>query len=134
MKLYYHLYFCLFLIWSKKKNEQSSAKINAIITLTFLLYCNVLTVPLLYMHIFRASLFHIGEVTLNVKFIIAFLLIAGGIFNYFFLCKYKHLQIENLFYSKTDKIRKIAVFFTYIYLFASFLIPIYILFNATPLS
>jgi hypothetical protein len=132
--IYRYLYYNLFRIWSIKKDERMNARINAIITMTFLLFVNILSIPLVLMAIFRkeiiplSNLEHIGSIWLLI------LMIITGILIYIVIARKKqHDKIIQEFNNETIKQRKSGILMTVAYLVISFGIPLYIIFFTNPL-
>lgn len=79
MEIYKYLYYNLYLLWLKKKDEPENAHINAVITLTFFLYVNIMSIPLLLMAIFREEIIALPNLTSDIKYIIVSFIITGAI-------------------------------------------------------
>lgn len=133
MKVYRYLYFKLYCIWLKKKDEPENAHINAVITITFLLYVNILSIPLIFLAASKNEIINLPESNFNVKILIVFILIVAGIINYFLLArKEQHNKVIEEFKSESNEKRKIGMAYTVLYLVVSLGIPLYIFFFTTP--
>lgn len=131
MKFYRYLYFNLYQLWLKKKDEPENAHINSVITITFLLYVNIMSIPLISLAASKREIINLPKV--NVKIWIAVILVSVGIFNYFLLArKRQHNRIIEEFKSESEKKRKKGMAYTIFYLIVSFGIPLYIFFFTTP--
>jgi hypothetical protein len=134
MKTYRYLYYNLYCIWLKKKDEPENAHINAVITITFLLYVNIMSIPLILLAASKNEIINLPESNLNVKVWIAAILVVTGIFNYFILArKRQHNKIVEEFKSKSVEKRKKGITYTIFYMIVSFGIPLYIFFFTTPI-
>lgn len=133
MKTYRYLYYKLYCIWLKKKDEPENAHINAVITITFLLYVNIMSIPLILLAASKNEIINLPESNFNAKIWIAVILVVAGIFNYFILArKRQHNKIIEEFKSESEGKRKNGIFYTIVYMVVSFGIPLYILFFTTP--
>ena len=133
MKTYRYLYYNLYRIWLKKKDEPKNAHINAVITITFLLYVNIMSIPLILLAASKNEIINLPESNFNVKVWIAVILVVAGIFNYFILArKRQHNKIIEEFKSKSEEKRKKGKTYTILYIIVSFSIPLYIFFFTTP--
>ncbi len=133
MKTYRYLYYNLYRIWLKKKDEPENAHINAVITITFLLYVNIISIPLILVAISKNEIINLPEINTNIKILIVVFLCGVGALNYFLLGrkKQRHKIIEE-FKSENEKKRKNGLFFTILYLVISLGIPLYIFFFTIP--
>lgn len=133
MKFYRYLYFNLYQLWLKKKYEPENAHINAVITITFLLYVNIISIPLILLAALKNEIINLPQMTVNVKVWIAVILVVAGIFNYFLLArKRQHNKIIEDFISESKEKRKKGMVYTIFYLVVSLGIPLYIFFFTTP--
>ena len=133
MKLYWYLYYKLYCIWLRKKDEPENAHINAVITITFLIYVNIISITLVWLAAFKSEVINLPEVNTEVKIWIAGLLVVTGLLNYFILArKKKHKIIVEKFNKESDKQRKKGLFYTWLYIVISLGIPLYIFFFTTP--
>ncbi|WP_282036655.1 hypothetical protein [Saccharicrinis aurantiacus] len=133
MKIYRYLYYNLFLLWLKKKDEPENAHINAVITITFLLYTNLMSIPLSLVAIFKNEIIAIPEINTNVKIWIAIFLIGVGILNYMLLGrKREHNKIVTEFMASSKRIKRNSFYYTLLYIVTSLSIPFYIFFFTTP--
>lgn len=133
MKLYRYLYYKLYCIWLRKKDEPENAHINAVITITFLVYVNIISFPLVWLAAFKNEVINLPEVNTKVKVWIAGILVVTGLLNYFILArKKKHEIIVEEFNEESDKQRKKGLFYTWLYIVISLGIPLYIFFFTTP--
>lgn len=131
MRAYRYLYYRLFRIWQKKNNERNAAHINAIITISFLVCINVVSIPLVLVAVIGKDIFTFPEI--NRKWPIFLAVILFGVIQYYLLAhKNKHLQIVKEFEGETDNQRQRSAFFTWIYMILSIGIPLYIFFFTTP--
>ncbi len=131
MKTYKYLYYKLCCIYQGKKDEQGNAHINAVILISFLILSNIVTIPLTLMAIFGKDI--IATPTLPQNWIIFLFAIAYGISQYFFLAhKKKYVKIVSEFKDENEEQRKSGLLYTWIYIVASFGIPIYILLFTIP--
>ncbi|MDG5801076.1 hypothetical protein QA597_11975 [Marinilabiliaceae bacterium ANBcel2] len=133
MKFYRYLYFNLYQLWLKKKDEPENAHINAVITISFLLYVNIISIPLIFLAASKNEIINLPQMNVNAKIWIAVILVSAGIFNYFLLArKRQHNKIIEEFKSESKERRKKGTAYTIFYLIVSFLIPLYIFFFTTP--
>lgn len=133
MKFYRYLYFNLYQLWLKKKDEPENAHINSVITITFLLYVNIMSIPLISLAASKKEIINLPQVNVNVKIWIAVILVSVGIFNYLLLArKRQHNKIIEEFKSESEKKRKKGMAYTIFYLIVSFGIPLYIFFFTNP--
>ena len=128
--LYYNLYYNLFKIWLKKKDEINIAHINSVISITFLICVNLLSIPLILMALFNLKLSFLPEADLSMMINLAVGMITLGIINYFILGRKKqHLKIVKEFSKEKYKKSKL---YTIIYITITLLIPLYILLFTSP--
>jgi|SRR5690554_6727910 len=107
MKTYRYLYYKLYCIWLKKKDEVENAHINAVITITFLMYVNIMSIPLVIMAVYKYEIINLPEINFNVKIWIVGVLIGTGILNYFLLARKKqHVKIVEEFKLEREEKRK----------------------------
>lgn len=133
MKTYRYLYYNLYRLWLRKKDESENAHINAVITITFLLYVNIMSIPLILIAANKNEIINLPEINLKVKIWIASALIGVGILNYFLLAlKTQHHKIVEEFNLKSEGKRKKGIVYTVLYLVISFGIPLYIFLFTTP--
>jgi hypothetical protein len=133
MKTYRYLYYKLYCIWLKKKDEPENAHINAVITITFLLYVNIMSIPLILLAASKNEIINLPESNFNAKVWIAVILVVAGIFNYFILArKRQHNKIIEEFKSESEGKRKKGITYTILYMIVSLGIPLYIFFFTTP--
>ncbi|WP_421921218.1 hypothetical protein [Marinifilum sp.] len=131
MKIYKYTYYILFLLWQKKKDEPENAKINAILTITFAMYLNILSTPLIALAFLKKDLVVMPE--LKSKVIIVLLLIMVGIINYTFLAKKdKHNKIIKKFAQERSNQLNFSKFLVFVYLAISFGLPLYIFLFTVP--
>lgn len=131
MKTYEYLYYKLFCIWLKKKDEPENAYINAVITISFLVCLNILSIPLILMALFGKDIITIPE--LPDKWIIFTIVIGYGISQYFLLAhKKKYIKIIEKYKDETELKRKRGLLYSWIYIIISIGIPIYIFFFTIP--
>lgn len=133
MKTYRYLYYNLYCIWLKKKNEQRNARINAVITISFLLYVNVISIPLILLAVYKKEIISLPGINTNVKMWIVILLITTYILNYIFLGRNEqHNKVIEEFKSENEKKKRNGLFFTVLYLIVSLGIPLFIFFFVSP--
>ena len=131
--MYKYLYYKLFCFWLRKNDETANAYMNAIITITFLLYINILSIPLVYLAIFDKEMVKLPMSSAEVKAGIVSLLILLGFMNYILLAyKNKYIKIKEEFKVEKEKKRKKGTFIVVVYLIISLSIPIYIFLFTTP--
>ena len=131
MRVYRYLYYRLFRIWQNKKNERNAAHINAIISVSFLVCINVVSIPLVLMALFSKDIITFPEI--HRKWPIFLAVILFGVIQYYLLAyKNKHLQIVKEFEGETNNQRQRSTFFTWLYMILSIGIPLYIFFFTTP--
>jgi hypothetical protein len=124
----------LYCIWLKKKDEPENAAINAVITLTFLLYVNLFSIPLLVMAIYKKDFINLPEINLNRSVWLSVILIGTGILNYFSLArKRQHDKIFEEFKMESKGKSKKGIIYTLLYLTISLGIPLYIFLFTSPL-
>lgn len=134
MNIYRYLYYKLYCIWLKKKDEPENAQINAVITITFLISVNLFSIPLVLMAIYKKDFISLPEINLNISALIAIALVWIGIFNYFLLARKKqHVKIVEEFKMESAGKRKRGIRNTLLYLIISFGIPLYIFLFTSPL-
>ena len=135
MKIYKLLYYRLYCIWLKKKDEPENAQINSVMTITFLVYTNIISIPLLIAAIFKVAIINWPETTLTIKIVIVGIGLSGMIVNYFFLARKKqHLRILELFSNETIEQRKKGILYVWLYIIISISIPLFIGFFTNPFS
>ena len=126
MKTYRYLYYKLYCIWLKKKDEVENARINAVMTLTFLFYINLISLAF-----FQKDLIGIYEIKANMRIVIPAIMITGGIINFLLLARKKpHEKIIEEFKSESEAKRKKGVGLTVLYIIVSIGIPLYTLLSA----
>jgi len=117
----------------KKKDEPENAHINAVITITFLLYVNIMSIPLTFVATLKNEIISLPEINMNVKVWIVIFLIGVGTLNYMLLGRKKrHNKIVEEFKAKSVWSKKNDYYFTMLYLVVSLSIPLYIFFFTTP--
>lgn len=133
MKFYRYLYLHLYQLWLKKKDETENAHINAVITITFLLWVNIINIPLIFLAITKREIINLPQVNFNVKIWIAVILVSAGLFNYFLLArKRQHNKIIEELKNESEEKRRKGMAYAILYLIISFGIPLYIFFFTTP--
>lgn len=131
MKIYEYLYYKLYCIWQMKKSESEIAYINAIISISFLLCFNILSVPLGLMAILGKDIIIFPK--LPDRWVLFIIVIAFGVSQYFlFAHKKRYREIIKRYENETNKMRRIGFIFTWLYILISIGIPIYIFFFTTP--
>jgi len=116
-------------LWLKKKDEPENAYINAILSITFLVYLTLIDISYIPFAFFERDIFHLPPASLNVKIVILTTAIALGIFNYFLLAyKKKYLKIVEEFKDETEKQRKRGTLYVWIYAIVTIGIPFFSLF------
>jgi len=134
MRVLRSLYYYLFCIWSTKKDEPGNAHINAVITMTFILYVNIMSIPLILMSVFRDEIIDLPELSNNMKIPIIAGLILVGVINYFlFAHKTKHKRVLEQYLEISDNRKKRGIIVTVVYLIISLAIPLYISLFTSPL-
>ena len=129
MKIYRYIYYKCYCLWLKKKDEPENAYINAILSITFLVYLTLIDISYIPFAFFERDIFHLPPASLNVKIVILTTAIALGIFNYFLLAyKKKYLKIVEEFKDETEKQRKRGTLYVWIYAIVTIGIPLFILF------
>ena len=132
MRFYRLLYYNLFKIWLKRKNEVNIAHINSVISITLLVCVNLLSIPLILMALFNLKLSFLPEADLSMKINLAVGMITLGIINYFILGRKKqHIKIVKEFSSYKENYGKTKLY-TIIYITITLLIPLYILLFTSP--
>ena len=133
MKKFRYLYCQLYSLWLKRKGEQKDAHINAVITLTFLLYLNIISIPLISLAVFNYELVDMPGIDDRIKILIILILIGTGLLNYFlFARKEQHQRIIDEFASESDKKRKLGMLIAIFYIVISLGIPLYIFLFTIP--
>ncbi len=131
MDIYKYLYYRLYCIWLKKKDEVENAHINAVITISLLVSLNILSIPLILMAVFGKDIITIPE--LPPKWIFFIIVIGYGMSQYFLLAyKKKYLKIVEKYKNEPDLKRKHGKLFCWIYIIISIGIPVYIFLFTTP--
>lgn len=132
MKTYRYLYYNLYRIWLRKKDEWKNAQLNAVITITFLLYLNIMSIPLIIVIASNRELILLPGINLEVKIWIIAFAVGVGMLNYFLLGRKKqHNKIVEEFESVEERRKKYGFFFTIIYITISCCIPLYLFFFAS---
>lgn len=117
-------------IWRKKKDEIDNAPINGIITITFLPFVNLVSVPLIIMAIFGTSIFDFP--TFN-KWNILYIFAGFGFFNYWILLRNgKSHEIIKRFNQLDAALQKRGYRLTVLYLLITIMIPLIIFFFIPP--
>lgn len=130
MKYYEFLFYNFIKLWKKKKDEVENAPINAIITITFFTYLNLITLLLIIFSVFGRVIFDFQDFN---KWNIIYFLIGLGIINYIILMrKGKYKKIVNRFNKLDFKLQKVGYRFTIAYLIASLLLPFTIMIFTIP--
>ena len=65
MKTYRYLYYKLYCIWLKKKDEVENSRINAVLTLTFSLYINIINISLILLVLLKTEIIKLSEIDAN---------------------------------------------------------------------
>ena len=131
MKTYRYLYYKLYCIWLKKKDERENARINAVMILTFLLYMNFMTVELVPLALFKKEIIGVSEINANEYIFIPIVFIISVIINYILLARKKqHEKIIEEFKSESEAKRKKGMVLTVLYIIVSIGIPLYIFLSA----
>jgi hypothetical protein len=117
----------------KKKDEPENAHINAVITITFLLYVNLFSVPIISLAAFEKRILNLPESNFEVKALIALILIVAGLFNFFLLARKKqHINIIDEFKMESEEKKEKGMLYTVLYLIISLGIPFCVFFFTTP--
>nr|WP_320117912.1 hypothetical protein [uncultured Marinifilum sp.] len=133
MNIYRYLYYKLYCIWLKKKDESENASINAVITLTFLLYVNFFSIPLILLAIYKKDFINLPEINLNVGALITIIMVGIGLLNYLLLARKKqHIKIVEEFIIESEEKRKKGMVYVLLYLIISFGIPLYVFLFTSP--
>ncbi|WP_298651244.1 hypothetical protein [uncultured Proteiniphilum sp.] len=115
----------------KKKDEVENARINAVMTLTFLLYMNFMTVELVSLAFFKKEIIGVSEINANEYIFIPIIFLVNVIINYLLLARKKqHEKIIEEFKSESEAKRKRGMVLTVLYLIMSYGIPLYIFLSA----
>ncbi|WP_298651242.1 hypothetical protein [uncultured Proteiniphilum sp.] len=116
----------------RKKDEVENARINAVLTLTFSLYINIINISLILLVLLKTEIIKLSEIDANEYIFIPIVFLVGGIFNYLLLARKKpHEKIIEEFKSESEVKRKRGMMFTILYLVMSIGIPLYIAFFTT---
>lgn len=130
MRVYKYLYYNLYRIWLKKKNETENARMNAVITLTFSLWINMLNIALISFVIFNKDIFNLPESSLKVNIWIGIIIVFIGILNYLLLGRKKqHNKIIDKFETNSKRKNKTGGYITLIYILITFSIPLCLFFS-----
>jgi len=133
MKVYKCLYYNLYKMWLKKKDEPQNARINAVMTITILLYVNIISVPLVALAFYKKEIIHLPDISMKVKLCIATCLIVIGILNFVLLGRKKqHNKIVKKFKAIEKNNKQNGYYFTIMYLIISLGIPLYVFLFTTP--
>ena len=133
MKTYRYLYYKLYCIWLKKKDEVENARINAVLILTFSFYINIINISLILLVLLKTEIIKLSEIDANEYFFIPIIFIASVTINYLLLARKKqHEKIIEEFKSESEAKRKRGMLYTILYLIVSFGTPLYIAFFTTP--
>lgn len=131
MRLYKYLYYKLFCLWLRKKDEPENAYINAVISIAFLTCINIVSIPLVLMAVFGKDVITMPQ--LPNRWIIFTVVIAYGVLQYFLLAhKKKYLKIAEEFKNETEEQSKKGTLYTLLYVIISIGIPLYIFFFTVP--
>lgn len=133
MKTYRYLYYKLYCIWLKKKDEVENARINAVLILTFSFYINIINISLILLVLLKTEIIKLSEIDANEYIFIPIIFIASVTINYLLLARKKqHEKIIEEFKSESEAKRKRGMLYTILYLIVSFGTPLYIAFFTTP--
>ena len=133
MNIYRYLYYKLYCIWLKKKDESENAPINAVITLTFLLYVNFFSIPLILLATYKKDFINLPEINLNIGVLITIIMVGIGLLNYLLLARKKqHIKIVEEFKIESEEKRKKGMVYVLLYLIISFGIPLYVFLFTSP--
>lgn len=131
MKLYKYLFYKLFCLWLRKKDEVENAHINAVISMAFLTGINLISIPLILMASFGKDVISIPQLPSN--WILFLVVIIYGVIQYFLLAyKKKYLEIVEEYKNENEEKNKMGTFFIWLYIVISLGIPLFILFFTTP--
>ena len=129
MKIYRYIYYKCYCLWLKKKDEPENAHINAVMSITILIYMNLLDFLFIFSTIFKDVKLKLTVVSTNVKIVICTIMISFGLLNYFLLAyKKKYLKLIEEFKDETEKQRKRGTIYVWIYAIVTIGIPFFILF------
>jgi len=129
MKIYRYIYYKCYCLWLKKKDEPENAHINAVMSITILIYMNLLDFLFIFSTIFKDVKLKLPVVSTNVKIVICTIMISFGLLNYFLLAyKKKYLKLIKEFKDETEKQRKRGTIYVWIYAIVTIGIPFFILF------
>ena len=129
MKIYRYIYYKCYCLWLKKKDEPENAHINAVMSITILIYMNLLDFLFIFSTIFKDVKLKLPVVSTNVKIVICTIMISFGLLNYFLLAyKKKYLKIVEEFKNETEKQRKRGTLYVWIYAIVTIGFPFFVLF------
>ena len=133
MRTYKYLYYKLYCIWQRKKNESENARINAVISITFLLCLNIVSIPLVGIAILGHEAINLPN--LPERWILFLAVIASGVGQYFLLAHNKrHLKTAREFGGESELKRKKGLTYTWIYIIISIGLPLLFLFYFAQMS
>lgn len=131
MRIYKYLYYKLYCLWLKKKDEPENAYINAVISISLLIGFNLASIPLVMMALFGRNMFVNFEFPPN--WIIYILVILFGISQYFLLAhKGRYLKIIDEFKNESEIKRKKSLLYTWVYIIITIGIPFFIVLVSPP--
>lgn len=131
--MYRYIFYKCYCLWLKKKDEPENAHINAVLSLTFLVYLNLIDIPYISFAILKKDIFHLPHTSFTIKIIICIVMIGIGLLNYFLLAyKKKYLKIVEEFNSESEEQRERGILFVWIYAIITIGIPLFILFFIHP--
>lgn len=130
MNMLRYIYYKLFCIWIKKKNEQSIAHINAAISMALLTFMNIISVPLLIMAYFGKDAVKFPEIPKLYVFIFA--IFYQIIFFVLFGRKKKIIKIYEEFSNESEKQKRNGNLYIWFYIIISISIPLYIFLFTIP--
>lgn len=118
-------------MWLRRKSETDIAHLNAVISIAFLIFLNIVSIPLVLMTIFGKDIITIPE--LPPSWVLFIIVIIYGICHYFILAhKKKYLKIAEEFKGESEEKSKKGNLYVWIYIILSIGVPLYIFFFTTP--
>ena len=129
MKKYRYLFYRFYCIWKRKKDEKKSAHINAVITITFMFYLNIIDISIIILFFLNDKMKKFSIATPNLKIGVVIFMIFLGLINYYRLAyNGKYLDIIKEFENISTKKDKIDNIFVWIYIILSIGIPVFFVF------
>ena len=138
MKFYRYIYYNLVILWLRKKDEPENARINAVLTISALLFLNILNIFIIIVIADKNKLidlpdFNLPEINFDTKVWIVGVLFVVAVLNYLLLARKKQfLKIIEEFELESVEEKRRGIIRTVFLLIGSLGFPIYIFLFTTP--